>query len=164
MKRKIVVSRIIEVDAEIADEIEWLNQRGVITESSCSGHGNIPPSAFICPSSIRRAKMLGYMPEYQEDTGLFEMELKSRQDEKNGELQRFGWAIQSARKKKGWSQEELAARAGISRSYVCQIERGKVDLSWRIATRLLSQLNLNTASAWPELTLVVSTIDKNSDR
>jgi DNA-binding XRE family transcriptional regulator len=37
----------------------------------------------------------------------------------------FGDAIAERRKEMGWSQEELAARVSLSRSYVSQIERGE---------------------------------------
>lgn len=36
---------------------------------------------------------------------------------------RFAERVRTLRKAKGWSQEELAARAGIHRTFVSQIER-----------------------------------------
>ncbi len=96
--REIHLTRTVEVDAEIAEEIIWLNEQGVVTESSCSGHGKWPPTALICPSSVEKAKELGYEPKpYHWDflvgftfrifrfeahwqiscwTGLFEIELR----------------------------------------------------------------------------------------
>lgn len=37
--------------------------------------------------------------------------------------QRFAGRVKSLRKAKGWSQEELADRAGVHRTFVSQIER-----------------------------------------
>jgi hypothetical protein len=68
-----IIQRIV-VDAEIADEIEWLNEQGVRTEGSCSGHGEELPTAMITPSSVERARKLGYMPRMK-NNGLFEMTL-----------------------------------------------------------------------------------------
>ena len=41
----------------------------------------------------------------------------------------LGRAIRSARLKLGISQEELAHRAGLDRSYMGQVERGQVNIS-----------------------------------
>lgn len=60
--RTIAITQEIIVDSEIADEIQWLNSRGVRTEASCSGHGEYPPHALIKPSSVARATELGYIP------------------------------------------------------------------------------------------------------
>jgi hypothetical protein len=74
----IIITQQIEVDAEIANEIIWLNHQGVRTESSCSGHGNVRPTALITPSSKARAEELGYIPEYMEDLGYFKLTLCTR--------------------------------------------------------------------------------------
>src|SRR5258705_3918740 len=42
---------------------------------------------------------------------------------------RFGTAVRSRRKRMGISQEELAGRAGLHRTYVADIERGARNLS-----------------------------------
>lgn len=39
---------------------------------------------------------------------------------------RFGRAVRRKRIEHGWSQEELAARSDLNRSYVGEIERGAV--------------------------------------
>lgn len=72
----VTIAQRIEVDVDIADEIVWLNQQGVRTESSCSGHGVTEASATIKPSSVARAKGLEYVPRYIEDLGLFEIKLR----------------------------------------------------------------------------------------
>jgi len=41
---------------------------------------------------------------------------------------RFGTAVRSRRKRLGISQEELAGRAGLHRTYVADIERGAATL------------------------------------
>jgi len=44
-------------------------------------------------------------------------------------LRQIGTRIREARRLKGWSQEELADRAGVDRSYMSGIERGVRNLS-----------------------------------
>ena len=41
----------------------------------------------------------------------------------------FGVTVRQLREAKAWSQEQLAAQAGLNRSYVGEIERGKVTAS-----------------------------------
>ncbi len=36
----------------------------------------------------------------------------------------FGYAVKRRREERGWTQEELAERAGIHRTYLSDIERG----------------------------------------
>lgn len=71
----ITVPRRITVDAEIADEIYWLNEHGISTVGCCSGHGKSVPTALITPSSVEAAEAMSYHPEYQGDTGLFQIRL-----------------------------------------------------------------------------------------
>ena len=72
---EVVITQRISVDSEIADEIVALNAAGVRTEGSCSGHGIAKPTAMIKPSSVERARELGYQPWFIEDIGLFEIKL-----------------------------------------------------------------------------------------
>jgi transcriptional regulator with XRE-family HTH domain len=44
-------------------------------------------------------------------------------------LKEIGRQIRTVRKAKGWSQEQLAAEAGIDRSYMSGIERGVRNIS-----------------------------------
>jgi transcriptional regulator with XRE-family HTH domain len=58
-----------------------------------------------------------------------------------------GPQIRAGRKARGWTQEELARRAGVSRSTISDIERG-VDL-WRdqdTVQRLMQLLDLEAAT------------------
>ncbi|MEK5089065.1 hypothetical protein MKY98_19370 [Paenibacillus sp. FSL M8-0228] len=71
---------VVPVDACIAEEIQALNDKGVITLSCCCGHGEAgqitewengfgkwrshkqPPAALIDQQSVGLAKVLGYRP------------------------------------------------------------------------------------------------------
>ena len=44
-------------------------------------------------------------------------------------LRRFGDRVKNLRKSKGWSQEELAKRAGLHRTYIGSIERNERNVS-----------------------------------
>lgn len=44
-------------------------------------------------------------------------------------LRTLGARVRSLREAKGWSQEELADRAGVDRSYMSGIERGGRNIS-----------------------------------
>lgn len=42
---------------------------------------------------------------------------------------RFGKRVRDLRKQKGWSQEELADKVGLHRTYIGTIERGEQNVS-----------------------------------
>jgi hypothetical protein len=82
---EIEIVQKIKVDDCIADEIQMLNREGVRTEGCCCGYLNCGaeqvslnnyPSALIKPSSVNRAKELGYEPIYWDEVDLFEIRLK----------------------------------------------------------------------------------------
>ena len=54
----------------------------------------------------------------------------------------FGNAVRAARQSAGLSQEELALRAGIHRTYVSSVELGKVRTGLEIASRLANGLGV----------------------
>jgi len=58
-------------------------------------------------------------------------------------LLEFGQKVRDRRVEEGWSQEDLAGKADISRTYLSQIERGvATNLSWRVVERLATVLGL----------------------
>lgn len=61
--RAVTISQVVMVDACLADEVAWLNGRGVRTLASCCGHGKEAGSIVIEPADERIAKLLGYESE-----------------------------------------------------------------------------------------------------
>jgi transcriptional regulator with XRE-family HTH domain len=55
----------------------------------------------------------------------------------------LGLAIQGRRKKLGLSQDDLAAKAGLHRTYISEIERRSRNLSVKILVRLAMALDLS---------------------
>jgi transcriptional regulator with XRE-family HTH domain len=64
---------------------------------------------------------------------------------------RFGLAVRRHREKSGLSQEAFADVAGIHRTYVSSIERGKVQVSIGIAQQLADALGVPLSRIWKEL-------------
>ena len=54
-------------------------------------------------------------------------------------LQRFGQQVRNLRQRKAMSQEELAARAGVHRTYIGMIERGEKNVT------IISMMKIATA-------------------
>jgi transcriptional regulator with XRE-family HTH domain len=54
----------------------------------------------------------------------------------------FGRVVRTWREARGLSQEQLAAQAGIHRTYVSSIERGKVRLGLDIAKKVADGLGV----------------------
>lgn len=57
----------------------------------------------------------------------------------------FGLTVRQLREAQGWSQEELAARSLLNRSYVGEIERGRAVASILTAQKLALALQINLA-------------------
>jgi transcriptional regulator with XRE-family HTH domain len=55
----------------------------------------------------------------------------------------FGRVVRSRREERGFSQEELAALAGIHRTYISSIELGKVRLGLEIAKKVADGLGVS---------------------
>jgi transcriptional regulator with XRE-family HTH domain len=55
-------------------------------------------------------------------------------------LRILGGRIRERRKALGWSQEEMAARAGIDRSYVGGVERGERNITFLTLCQLARTL------------------------
>lgn len=55
----------------------------------------------------------------------------------------FGRSIRHFREDHGWSQELLAEKADLNRSYLGEVERGKVIPSLATAAKLAGALNIS---------------------
>ena len=60
-------------------------------------------------------------------------------------VERFGVAVRQLRVSNGWSQGQLAERSDLDRSYVGEIERGRVIASIVTAEKLATALQLDVA-------------------
>lgn len=61
-------------------------------------------------------------------------------------VETFGIAVRQLREVRGWSQEQLAERSNLNRSYVGEVERGRVIASILTAQKLAGALDINIAS------------------
>jgi len=61
----------------------------------------------------------------------------------NDILKRFGQRVKSLRLEKGWSQEELARRADLHRTYIGSIERHERNVSLLNVERIAKALKVN---------------------
>ena len=60
-------------------------------------------------------------------------------------VEHFGLAVRQLREQHGWSQEQLAALSGLNRSYVGEIERGRVIASIVTVHKLATALQTDAA-------------------
>jgi transcriptional regulator with XRE-family HTH domain len=60
-------------------------------------------------------------------------------------VERFGVAVRQLRVERGWSQSQLAEVSDLDRSYVGEIERGRVIASIVTAEKLAAALQLDVA-------------------
>jgi transcriptional regulator with XRE-family HTH domain len=65
--------------------------------------------------------------------------------------EQFGQVIRKRREKNKISQEAFAELAGVHRTYVSSIERGKVQVSIGVAQRLAEALETTLSSIWREI-------------
>ena len=61
-------------------------------------------------------------------------------------IQSFGSAVRHFRESAGWSQEFLAEKADLNRSYLGEVERGRVVPSLATAGKLAAALGLSLSS------------------
>ncbi len=54
--------------------------------------------------------------------------------------QKIGRTVRKYRKDKEMSQQELADKVNISRSYLSEIESGKVNASFQVMSRIMNEL------------------------
>lgn len=64
---------------------------------------------------------------------------------------RFGRAIRTLRRKEGISQEELADRCGLHRTYVSDVELGKRNVSLENIGRLSKSLDISLVDLFTEV-------------
>jgi len=74
-----------------------------------------------------------------------------RMDKKQQNLVKIGERIIEIRKLKGLSQEELAARAGMGRTYMGRIERGEQNASIRNMIKIAKVLDVQMGDLFPEI-------------
>lgn len=58
-------------------------------------------------------------------------------------LRQFGNNVKKLRKAKGWSQEKLAKKAGVHRTYIGSIERSERNVSLMNVERIAKALNVS---------------------
>ncbi len=66
-------------------------------------------------------------------------------------LSKLGQRIRERRKALGWTQEDLAAEAGIDRSYIGGVERGLRNLTFTVLCQLSSALQCDVAELTHDL-------------
>jgi transcriptional regulator with XRE-family HTH domain len=64
-------------------------------------------------------------------------------------LRAIGVRVRQARRRRGWSQEDLAAEAGLDRSYMSGIERGVRNISVVKLRALAKALGVPTRELLP---------------
>jgi len=64
----------------------------------------------------------------------------------SSDLKQLGNRIREKRKTLGWSQEELAAKADIDRSYIGGVERGERNLTFTILCQVCTALGCDVAA------------------
>jgi transcriptional regulator with XRE-family HTH domain len=63
----------------------------------------------------------------------------------------FGKAVRALREERGYSQEELAERAGLHRNYVGGVERGERNVALENIVKLASALSVRTRDLFDSL-------------
>ena len=71
---------------------------------------------------------------------------------RNDPQKRFGRCIRSLREQAGLSQEALAAKAGIHRTYMGGVERGERNISLKNIVRLAAALGVHPRELFDEPT------------
>ena len=65
---------------------------------------------------------------------------------RSSDLKQLGNRIREKRKALGWSQEELAAKADVDRSYIGGVERGERNLTFTILCQVCTALGCDVAA------------------
>jgi transcriptional regulator with XRE-family HTH domain len=61
-------------------------------------------------------------------------------------IQEFAHVLRQLREERGWSQEQLAERADLNRSYLGEVERGNAVPSIITVSKLARALDIQTSS------------------
>ena len=64
---------------------------------------------------------------------------------------RFGEKLRNIRLELGYSQEELSFKAGLHRTYISSVERGKRNISLTNIQKLADALDLQMKDLMPEI-------------
>lgn len=75
--------------------------------------------------------------------------------------EKFGQAVATLRKEKGYSQERFAFEAGIARKYMSDIENGKRNVSLDVISRIADKLEIPLSELF---TKVEMTEDESIDK
>lgn len=70
---------------------------------------------------------------------------------RNEKLVAFGQRVREIRKSRGLSQEGMAALAGVDRSYMGHIERGKKNITLTKIYQISDALGIEVADLFPRL-------------
>ncbi len=62
---------------------------------------------------------------------------------KNPTLLKVGKNLRKARESRGWSQEEMAARCGVHRTYVGSVERGEYNVTVLTLKKMTKTLGIS---------------------
>ncbi len=71
-------------------------------------------------------------------------------DESKHDLRRFGLRVQALRHQRGWTQAQLAAAAGIDRSFLATIESGKRNAGVAVVYRIARGLRVSPAALFAD--------------
>ena len=63
----------------------------------------------------------------------------------------FGIALRALREERGYSQEDLAERAGLHRNYVGSVERGERNVALENIVKLAGALSIRTKDLFDSL-------------
>jgi transcriptional regulator with XRE-family HTH domain len=69
--------------------------------------------------------------------------MKTKLPSKTTLLLKFGEAVRELRKEKGFSQEELADKAGLHRTYIGMIERAEKNITLTNVGKIACALNVS---------------------